>query len=83
MTKLLTDNAGKQLNYDEFIDTIKKTLASSLNIPLSELTKQFDCDKLYFEHRRIVDEWDLIKTIDIINPMFIGPEIAKIQPDYK
>ena len=81
MTKLLTDNAGKQLNYVEFIDSIKKTLASSLDIPLSELEKQFECGKCHFAGRRLVDECDLIQTIEIINPTSVGSENAKIQPD--
>ena len=73
MIKLLTDNAGKQSNYAEFINTIKKALASSLDIPLSELEKQIECDKCHFAGRRLVDEWDLIQTIETINPDSVGP----------
>ena len=80
MTKLLTDNAGKQSNYAEFIDAIKKTLAFSLDIPLSELEKQFECGKCHFAGRRLVDECDLIQTIEILNPDSMGPPKGRLIP---
>ena len=76
MIKLLTDNAGKRPNenYTKFMDMIKKTLSANLDIPISELEQQIECDECHAVSRRLVDEWKIIKTIEIINPNYVGPK---------